>query len=104
MFAAASCAPCWSPRRAAARRCRTRPARPKPACRHQVGMIAMDFSGKGALMLWLDVDPALRAETDTWYAAEHLPDRVGPGGYLCARRYRAIEAPPEYLTFFVAET
>ncbi len=64
----------------------------------------MDFTGKGALMLWLDVDPALRAETDTWYAVEHLPDRVGPGGYLCARRYRAIEAAPEYLTFFVAET
>jgi hypothetical protein len=64
----------------------------------------MDFTGKGALMLWIDVDPALRAETDTWYAVEHLPDRVGPGGYLCARRYRAIEAAPEYLTFFVAET
>jgi hypothetical protein len=67
-------------------------------------MSAMGFTGRGALMLWLDVDPALRAETDSWYAAEHLPDRVGPGGYHCARRYRAIEAAPEYLTFFVAET
>ena len=64
----------------------------------------MDYTGKGALMLWLDVTPELRAETDTWYAVEHLPDRVGPGGYLCARRYKALEASPEYLTFFVAET
>lgn len=58
--------------------------------------------GKGALMLWLDVAPELRAETDTWYAREHLPDRTGPGGYHCARRYRAIAGAPEYLTFFVA--
>ncbi len=64
----------------------------------------MDYAGKGVLMLWLDVTPELRAETDTWYAVEHLPDRVGPGGYLCARRYRAVQASPEYLTFFVAET
>ncbi len=64
----------------------------------------MDCTGKGALMLWIDVIPELRAETDTWYAVEHLPDRVGPGGYHCARRYRAIAAAPEYLTFFIAET
>lgn len=64
----------------------------------------MDLTGKGALMLWLDVVPEQRAETDTWYAVEHLPDRVGPGGYHCARRYRGIGAAPEYLTFFVAET
>ncbi|HEY4251083.1 MAG TPA: hypothetical protein VGM87_07775 [Roseomonas sp.] len=60
------------------------------------------LTGTGALMLWLDVAPALRAETDTWYAREHLPDRTGAGGYRCARRYRAIAGAPEYLTFFVA--
>lgn len=63
-----------------------------------------DLSGTGALMLWLDVDAGLRAETDAWYAQEHLPDRVDSGGYRCARRYEAIAASREYLTFFVAET
>lgn len=63
-----------------------------------------NLNGTGALMLWLDVDPALRAETDEWYAREHLPDRVDPGGYRCARRYAAIAAAREYLTFFVADT
>lgn len=63
-----------------------------------------NLNGTGALMLWLDVDPALRAETDAWYVREHLPDRVGHGGYRCARRYAAITAAREYLTFFVADT
>ena len=35
---------------------------------------------------------------------DHPTDRAGPGGYLCARRCRALQASPEYLTFFVAET
>lgn len=60
--------------------------------------------GSGVLMLWLDVEPGLDRETDGWYIDEHMPERVDVGGYLRARRYRAIEGTPAYLTLFEAET
>ncbi len=64
------------------------------------------LTGRGLLMLWLDVLPSMQAETDEWYAREHLPDRIGPGGYREARRYRAEPgaAAPAYLSCFVADT
>jgi hypothetical protein len=62
------------------------------------------FLGSGALALWIDVAPELRAETDYWYIAEHLPDRIHIGGYLRSRRYRALEGSPQYLTLFEAKT
>lgn len=62
------------------------------------------FLGSGALALWLDVAPELKAETDYWYLAEHIPDRIHVGGYLRARRYQAIIGSPEYLTLFEAKT
>jgi len=63
-----------------------------------------NFLGTGALALWLDVAPELKAETDYWYLAEHIPDRIHVGAYLRARRYHAIIGSPEYLTLFEAKT
>jgi len=60
--------------------------------------------GRGALILWLDVAPALDRETDIWYIDEHLPERIDVGGYLRARRFVAIEGAPAYLTLFEAYT
>lgn len=60
--------------------------------------------GTGALMLWLDVAPDLERETDSWYIDEHMPERIDVGGYLRARRYRAIEGSPAYLTLFEARS
>jgi len=60
--------------------------------------------GTGALMLWLDVAPALDRETDGWYIDEHMPERIDIGGYLRARRFVAIEGAPAYLTLFEAQT
>jgi len=60
--------------------------------------------GSGALVLWLDVAPELDRETDAWYVDEHMPERIDVGGYLRARRYRAIEGAPAYLTLFEAHT
>jgi hypothetical protein len=62
------------------------------------------FLGTGALALWIDVAPELIAETDYWYLAEHLPDRIHVGGYLRSRRYRAVHGAPQYLTLFEAKT
>ena len=52
------------------------------------------WQGTGGLMLWIDVDPALRRETDAWYVDEHLPERVDIAGYRNARRYLAVEGAP----------
>ena len=60
--------------------------------------------GTGALVLWLDVAPELERETDSWYIDEHMPERIDVGGYLRARRYRAIEGGPAYLTLFEASS
>ncbi|HEY0294053.1 MAG TPA: hypothetical protein VGC69_01825 [Bordetella sp.] len=63
--------------------------------------------GSGVLALWLDVSPELDRETDDWYVDEHLPERIDIGGYLRARRYRALRrAPgtPGYLSVFEATT
>jgi hypothetical protein len=60
--------------------------------------------GTGALALWIDVDPALDSETDAWYIDEHMPERIDIGGYRRARRFRALEGRPQYLTLFEADT
>ena len=62
------------------------------------------FLGTGVLALWIDVAPELQVETDYWYLAEHLPDRINVGGYLRSRRYRAVQGSPQYLTLFEAKT
>jgi hypothetical protein len=62
------------------------------------------WHGTGGLMLWIDVDPALRRETDAWYVDEHLPERVDIAGYRSARRYLALEGAPQYLSIFEADT
>lgn len=62
------------------------------------------FMGSGVLALWLDVAPDLDRETDDWYVDEHLPDRIDTGGYLRARRYRALQGAPGYLSTFEAST
>ena len=54
--------------------------------------------------MWIDVAPELRTETDYWYLAEHLPDRIQVGGYLRARRYQSAGGSSQYLTLFEAKT
>jgi hypothetical protein len=62
------------------------------------------LEGSGALVLWIDVAPALQAETDAWYVDEHLPDRVRVAGYRRASRYVAVSGSPRYLSVFEADT
>lgn len=62
------------------------------------------FMGSGVLALWLDVAPDLARETDDWYVDEHMPDRIDTGRYLRARRYRALQGAPGYLSTFEAST
>lgn len=62
------------------------------------------WQGTGALVLWIDIDPAVEREADAWYVDEHLPERVTVAGYRKARRYVALEGSPRYLSVFEADT
>lgn len=60
--------------------------------------------GRGALLIWVDLDEDIEAEADRWYEQEHFPERITESGYLRARRYRAISSSPGYLGVLEAET
>jgi len=63
----------------------------------------MSLLGQGALAIWNDVAPEGRDEFYEWHDREHMPERVGIPGFLRGRRYRAIEAAPQYFTLYEAE-
>ena len=52
----------------------------------------------GRLTLWNDCAIGHEAEYEAWYQGEHLIERLGVPGFMRGRRYRAIEAAPEYFT------
>jgi hypothetical protein len=60
----------------------------------------MTKSGTGVLVIATDVEAAHEAEINDWYDHEHLEERVAIGGFLCARRYRAIAAERKYLAVY----
>ncbi|HSB41081.1 MAG TPA: hypothetical protein VLK28_04585 [Methylomirabilota bacterium] len=61
----------------------------------------MDPTGeRGILAVWNDCAPGAEAEYEAWYRHEHLPERVGIPGFRAGWRYRAIDAEPEYFTFY----
>jgi hypothetical protein len=56
--------------------------------------------GRGILAVWNDCAPGAEEQYEAWYRGEHLPERVGIPGFRAGWRYRAIEAEPEYFTFY----
>ncbi|KAI2486573.1 hypothetical protein Ptr902_00706 [Pyrenophora tritici-repentis] len=63
------------------------------------------FSGRGELILWGSVDPALVDEEalNDWWTNEHLPERLRLPGFQLARRYRGFEpkhGQHEYLALY----
>ena len=59
---------------------------------------------RGILAIWNDRRPGTETEYEAWYRGEHLPERLSIPGFRAAWRYRAIEAEPEYFTFYETET
>ena len=69
----------------------------------------MPLSGKGMLVNFMDVDPAVEQDFNRWYDKEHVAERVAIPGFLEARRYVAQpapseSAPPKYLALYTTET
>lgn len=60
--------------------------------------------GTAVLALWIDIDPAVRDECDTWYVNRHIADRIAVPGWRRARRYCAVgETCPATLALYEAE-
>jgi hypothetical protein len=62
------------------------------------------LTGKGLLLVAIDVDPAHEAELHRWYDEEHIAERMAIPGFLRARRFRALEGGPKYLALYDLET
>ena len=60
----------------------------------------MALPGEGFIALWNDILPH-RDDYDAWHTIEHVPERMGVDGFLCAHRY-VLEAGglPKYFTLY----
>jgi hypothetical protein len=67
-----------------------------------VGGMAM--AGRGVLAFWHDVAPGGDGEFDQWHLREHIPERLAVPGFLRARRYATLGAPPKYFYFYETES
>lgn len=61
-------------------------------------------TARGILAIWNDCRPGMQREYEQWYRDEHLPERLSIPGFRAAWRFRAIEAEPEYFTFYETMT
>ena len=59
---------------------------------------------RGILAIWNDRRAGTETEYEAWYRGEHLPERLSIPGFRTSWRYRAIEAEPEYFTFYETAT
>jgi hypothetical protein len=60
-----------------------------------------DLSGRGLLLVWTDVVPALEAEFNAWYDRDHVRERVsGIPGVERGRRFVAYRGGPKYLAAY----
>ncbi|MBI4589210.1 MAG: hypothetical protein HY725_10255 [Candidatus Rokubacteria bacterium] len=64
----------------------------------------MGLLGGGILAVWNDIAPGGDAEFNHWHTREHVPERVGVGGFLRGRRYVALRGSPKYFTLYETET
>ena len=47
----------------------------------------MGLRGTAFLAIWNDVAPEAETDYTDWHTSEHMPERVGPAGFLVARRF-----------------
>jgi hypothetical protein len=47
----------------------------------------MALLGSGALAMFWDMEPAMRAEFEDWHSHEHFPERLGVPGFRRASRW-----------------
>jgi hypothetical protein len=52
-------------------------------------------SGKGLLLVMMDVEEGYEEEFNRWYDEEHIPERLSCPGFLSGRRFRLLESQTE---------
>jgi hypothetical protein len=55
---------------------------------------------RGILAIWNDCAAGAEKAYEAWYRGEHLPERLSVPGFRAAWRFRAVDAAPEYFTFY----
>ncbi len=55
---------------------------------------------QGMLVVWMDIEPAVRDDFDAWYNREHLFDRITVPGFMTGRRWQAVRGAPEFLATY----
>lgn len=54
----------------------------------------------GILAVWNDRAPEIAGIYEHWYLTDHLPDRLSVPGFRLGRRFEAIAADREFLTYY----
>ncbi|MDR3384981.1 hypothetical protein [Cupriavidus basilensis] len=65
----------------------------------------MTLLGNAAVVMWIDLPEAARAEHDAWHSGEHFPERLAIPGFLRARRAvaDASDGAPAYFVMYELE-
>lgn len=58
----------------------------------------------GALLIVNDIDDDADEEMNRWYQEEHLPSRLAIPGFRRARRFRAIDGQPTYVSYYECDS
>ncbi len=60
----------------------------------------MSLHGKGAVLIWHELDPAVVQDFYEWHNREHMPERVSIPGFLRGRRYVATRGDPYWFNVY----
>lgn len=64
----------------------------------------MSLPGRGALAMWWDIHPAIRAEFEDWHTHEHFPERLALPGFLRGSRWADADGGAGFFVLYeVAE-
>ena len=62
------------------------------------------LAGEAFVAIWHDIVPEGKAEFYAWHTRQHMPERLGVGGFLRGRRYLAERGAPEYFNLYEVQT
>lgn len=64
----------------------------------------MSLLGKGALAMWWDMAPEVKAEFEEWHSHEHFPERLGLPGFRRGTRWASATGGQGIFVIYEVET